>query len=329
MSDPQLNFEPDGELEADGPPQNFADCPEPGIHRDVPFETYAGWRAVNSSVVKWGSISPKHFQAAFNGEVKNSETKDKLLGRAIHCRILEPETFGKRFMVAESCRGVFGSGPRKGQVCGSPGRTLDTSGIWFCGQHDKAAVPSDDGREIITDDERTRCEGVADSLHNLPDDLKLMLARPGWTECSITFDHKDLRFKGRLDRYAKGKRPCIIDLKKVQVGKGDRESCRKAILNYGYHIQAAIYCHGIKILEGVMPEFIWLFVEDNKPYDFNIIPADENDIAIGWEAVNLALRNYQESLPTPYGYVRSAEFISPGGLPAWYVSQKLEQRSGI
>jgi hypothetical protein len=314
------------ELDFDPMPQNFADCPLAGIHRDKSFEQYASWRAVNSGVVKWGLVSPKHFAAALHGLIKSEDTKDRLLGRACHCKLLEPSEFAERFVVAGKCEGVIKSGTSKGLTCGAAGRFL-IGGQWFCGRHGESDLQGD--FEVLTEDQSRRVDGVVESMKKLPPEIRPMLSRPGWNEVSITWEHKGLTMKGRIDRYSDGKRPLIIDVKKCQVGKGSREDCQRAILNWSYHVQAAIYVKGVESLTGKRPEFVWLFHEDNNPFDLQVIPASDEDIDIGWRASQRAIQNYLDSAPDHWGYIRSVENIHEGGLPAWFIQQEREKYAGI
>jgi exodeoxyribonuclease VIII len=313
----------------DATPQNLFDCPGPGIYRSsqVSFETYLGWRAVNSGVIKWGMITPKHFAAAFDGRLKSEDTKDRKLGRAIHCRLLEPDSFDDRYIVAGPCESVLKTGANKGKACGAPGKFL-VDNYWLCGKHGDAPAVAD-GKEVVTQDELRRTLGVVDSLKTLPEEIRAMLSRPGWNEASIVWEHKGLKLKGRMDRYSDGKRPCILDVKKMQVGAGVREKCQKTILNYGYHVQAAIYVKGVESLTGKRPEFLWVFVEDNDPFDIQVVPATDEDIDIGWRACELAIRAYQESVPDHWGYIRIVENVHPGGLPPWFIQSEREKYAGI
>lgn len=313
------------DFDADETPQNFRDCPAPGIYHGKSFEEYASWKAVNSGVVKWGLISPKHCAAALNGEIKSEDTKDRRLGRAIHCMLLEPDEFGERFVIAGRCEGVFKSGENKGQRCGAPGKYF-IGGQWACGKHGASDAQSE--FETLTEDEARRVRGAVDAVKHLPDEVRPMVSRPGWTEVSIVWEHKGIKLKGRLDRYSEGKRPLIIDVKKMQVGKGQREECQKAILRWGYHIQAAIYVKGIEALSGVRPEFVWLFHEDNSPFDIQVIPASAEDIDIGWRYCQAAIRNYQDSAPDHWGYIRCVENIHEGGLPPYFIQKEREKYAG-
>lgn len=296
----------------DDVPQNFADCPAPGIHHDVPFEQYASWKAINSGIVKWGAISPKHMHAAFNGELKADDTRSMKLGRAIHCTLLEPETFAERFLIAGPCEAVLKSGERKGLECGGTAKHRNADDQWFCGKHEPpTSVPFGDA---ITENEHERCKAVAAALH---DHFAVKLfRRKGWSEVSIVWEYAGFPMKCRLDRYAPSP-PTIIDVKKCQVGKGDLESCGLAIRRYGWAQQAALYVESIHRITGQRPKFIWVFVEDDKPFDVQVIIASKETLAIGWHIAREAIRRYARAVKdgSITGYISDPVQVKPGGLP--------------
>lgn len=316
-----------------GRPEPYVDCPLSGVYTDVPFEEYVKWVAVNSGVVKCG-ITPKHFHAAMHGDIESDDTADRKLGRAIHCILLEPETFESRFSISRTCSALLKTGERKGMPCGASGSVVDDDGNWFCGKHKPDESDAVDAGEVITQSEYDRCLAIRDALKSHP--AMTLLRRKGWSECSVVWDYAGLKMKGRLDRFCPHGKPTIIDVKKCRVGKGTREECEKAILNYGYHIQAAGYVRGIEKLLGVTPDFYWLFVEDNKPFDVQIRKAKAEDIAIGWHAMSSSVNAYVSAVRDNnlYGYVRPLDDGTlpdshEGGLPLWYTKRFLEGMDGV
>src|SRR5688572_22354471 len=72
--------------------------------------------ATSAKLLKWRMEKPQE------------ETPALILGRAIHCRVLEPEEFPKRWVVAGKCAGIVKS---TGAACGSQG-SLHLDGSWYC-----------------------------------------------------------------------------------------------------------------------------------------------------------------------------------------------------
>lgn len=309
------------ELDFDDTPSCVSDCPDVGVH-NTEFENYAKWRAVNSGVVKWMAVSPKHGHAALLGQIKSEDTRARKLGRAIHCAVLEPETFAERFVVAGKCQSVLKSGERKDQACGDQGSKF-VGGKWLCGTHSKG-MKTEETRDAITDKDAAACEQVKESLKNHP--AMRLLARPGWSELSLVWEYEGLKCKCRLDRYApeaNGKPPLIIDVKKCRVGFGSHEECQRAIANYDYHIQAALYCKAVEKTYNVTPRFVWIFVEDGSPYDLTVVQAEPHDIELGWQMASNAMRHYASTVGTElfHGYMTTHGEFPRGGLPEWYVKK--------
>ena len=110
----------------------------------------------------------------------------------------------------------------------------------------------------------------------------------------------------------------IVDYKTCD--RADRESIRKAVANYGYHIQDAQYRDGVRAL-GIDddPAFLFVFQEKTPPYLVNVVQLDDDAVAAGRERMRLAceiFRDCTESGCWP-GYsdiTRDPDVIS---LPPW------------
>lgn len=286
----------------------------PGTY-DWSFDQYKAVRAINSGVVSAGTVSMKHMAAALDGAFERNDTKDLKLGRAIHCRLLEPERFRLDIRVATKCCAILGSGVNKGKRCSNSGKYFDGAN-WFCGSHrqEDCNEPAD----YIDESEAERIEAIAEALHEHP--VMELFRGQCWTELSCVWEVRGLLRKCRIDRFSREPRPRIIDLKKCLPGKGSREDMEKAIQAHGYYRQMAGNIEAIEVLEGVTPEGIWVFVEDGPPYDVNIMPADPQTIAIGRFENNdiigrFAAAHKSGRLP---GYIHDRKFIRYGGLPVWY-----------
>lgn len=300
---------------------NFAECAEPGVHRDVDFATYQGWKAVNSGVISCGTISMRHFQAALAGELSNDDTKSRKFGRAVHTRLLEPEQYKQRVLVADPCCAILKSGDRKGETCCKAASRVILGEIpmWFCGTH--APAESIEPDDFVSAEEAERIEALAKNLHEHK--AMSLLKTDGWSEVSLVFDVNGVRMKGRIDRFSESAK-FVLDLKKTRVGHGTREECQKAIGNYNYLRQAAIYVKGIELLFGFTPRFVWVFIEEAPPYEVNIIEPEQWELEFAWNQVAAVLANYALSKERNRfdGYVRfddQGTIVSShlGALPAY------------
>ncbi len=71
---------------------------EPGIYTNVPAEEYFGWEAMNRSTLEHAGRSMLHLHAAMTTPAESSDAMD--LGTALHCAVLEPDAFSRRYVVA-------------------------------------------------------------------------------------------------------------------------------------------------------------------------------------------------------------------------------------
>lgn len=297
----------------------------PGVY-DWSFDDYAGVRAINSGVVSAGRVSMKHMLAALDGDIVRKDTDDMKLGRAIHCRLLEPERYHREFLISTNCCAILSSGANKGKRCSNSGSYYDGAN-WFCGSHkqEDCNKPTD----FIDGSEAERVEEVADSLKNHP--VMELFRGESWNEVSCIWESHGLLRKCRIDRKQNKPRRRIIDLKKCLPGKGSRDDCEKAIEKHGYYRQMAGNIEALEVLEGETAEGIWVFVEDGPPYDVNIIPADPQTIAIGRHENNDIIGRFAAAQKKGEyrGYVYDRRFIRYGGLPIWYRQQCAQAGIGV
>lgn len=115
-----------------------------------------------------------------------------------------------------------------------------------------------------------------------------------------------------------GRRLIIPDYKTCE--RADRESVRKAIASYGYHLSAAQYTEGARAL-GLDddPAFVFIFQEKAPPYLVNVVQLDDDAMAAGHERMRLACEMFRDCTQSGYwpGYCdlsRDPDVIS---LPPW------------
>lgn len=309
-----------------------------GIYKSLPFSEYAAIDAINSGVVRWGfEGTMKHMHAARRGLIANDDTKERKFGRAIHCRLLEPEAYSQRFTIAQPCCVLLKSGERKGKPCGkaSSYQSARDQNIWVCGTHLKEVHDAVPPEEYIDAEEAARIERIYESLHS--HEAMKLFRRTGWSEVSLVWDMCGLRCKCRIDKlddYETAETPLILDIKSCQVGDIRRDDCEKSIANHGYHRQAAMNVNAVETLTGKRPRFAWVFIEKAEPFDVQIVPADDETLAIGITEVRRTLELYRSAeLKGDFrGSIYDARFIRWGGLPGWYrqryASDDGVQRSG-
>lgn len=289
-------------------------APKPGLYRDIPYPEYASAMAVNQTALKViDQQTPKHAKAYMHGRYLGTDGKDRRFGRAQHCFLLEPATFEERFLVANPCAELLVSGQRKGETCGATASWRESAtGTWFCGTHAKArqcGQPEDYISE--TDMDRIRTASRELLTHN----AVRLLRQHGGCEVTLFWERDGILCKGRVDKliedgpYAN----TIIDLKKIQPGRGTDAALQKAIHDYGYDMQAAWYSSGVGKLIGTNPHFAWIFMEDAEPFDVRAVEASAAMLVVGEAKVRRAWEVYRQCYETGHwpGYSNDIEQLSP------------------
>lgn len=240
---------------------------KPGIYPNMGFGEYLSLPIPSASTIKVGhNVSMRHMKTAVDGKLKNTDTKDRRFGRALHCWLFERERFSRDYAIQKHCMEVLGSGKRKGQPCTNWGTKRDANGRWLCGTHGKG-LP--DVENTITAADLTEIEGVGKSLQGRP--VANILRQVGKPELTVIADVDGVLVKIRMDWYALSQpTPTIVDLKKITAGNGSEVQLKKAIRDYGYDVQASLYKRVHQRAFGKDCEFLWLFAEDSEPYQ--IIP---------------------------------------------------------
>jgi ATP-dependent exoDNAse (exonuclease V) beta subunit len=289
------------------------ELPEPGIYHGISFAEYVSWPAINSSSLKWAEVSPLHCKAALDGKMNDDSTAKKF-GRAIHCRLLEPEKYKEEFITSDKC---CARTKKENTPCKSNGKFYDGEN-WFCGTHKTSDAELVD---CISTEEGVYVERMAEALHN--HESMVLFARKGWSEASIVYEYKNLMFKSRLDRFINDDRPVILDIKSAIVGKATRDAMKKSVTEYKWHQQAYLYQLGIEILTGKRPDFAWIFIEKGEPFDANVMPIDEVSREIAEQEVNELIDIYRRAKRADrfHGYVFNEFSIKPGGLTDWAIKQ--------
>lgn len=309
------------------------DAPEFGLHADVPFRTYCEWDAINSSTLCVAEHSAQMMKASLDG-LLDSDKQHQRFGRAVHCRLLEPERFKTDFLIAKRCDTPLKSGANEGQPCGKWGRVYipgkdNDSHRWICGIHAKgsgAIEPSD----YINEEQLAEIEGVHASVFSHP--VVKLLRQHGGEEMSAIWDCAGITAKARFDKLILGKETApdtIIDVKKTRLYKSTTTMWEKSVKEYQYHIQAAFYVDAVASLTGKTPTFLWLIVEDKPPHCCNVIQCNRDTLAVGRQDYKRHVATYHDckltgDWPGPSYLADKGKIdIQQGGLPQYYLNQRL------
>lgn len=227
-------------------PRDPKQCPEPGLYRDIPFEDYCGWKALNHSALRKVARSLEHFKDAIDHPA-DDDTVSKRFGRGCHTLILEPAKF----------KNVI-DGPINDKTNKSYG--MDTK-AWT---EFEAAHP---GKVVMPREDRDRLARLAARVVAHPDAGPL-IKMPGEAEVCIVWDCPitGMRCKGRIDKRIPGQ--VRVDLKSTE--NASDEAMAKSIIDYNYHTQDAFYDIGCAALGLPEPEMWFIAVESERPHGITV-----------------------------------------------------------
>ncbi|EDR7170228.1 exonuclease VIII, partial [Salmonella enterica subsp. houtenae] len=104
---------------------------QPGIYYDIPNEAYHAGPGVSKSQLDDIADTPAIYLWRKNAPVDTEKTKSLDTGTAFHCRILEPEEFSKRFIIAPEFNRRTSAGKEEEKTfleeCARTGRTVLTA----------------------------------------------------------------------------------------------------------------------------------------------------------------------------------------------------------
>ncbi len=104
---------------------------QPGIYYDIPNEAYHAGQGVSKSQLDDIVDTPAIYLWRKNAPVDTEKTKTLDTGTAFHCRILEPEEFSKRFIIAPEFNRRTSAGKEEEKTfleeCARTGRTVLTA----------------------------------------------------------------------------------------------------------------------------------------------------------------------------------------------------------
>lgn len=210
------------------------------------WDDYLSVPYMNPSTLVYGQKSMKHLKHAWD-EPNFKDSDDKLVGRAIHCHVYEPQEFYKRYCVYDDVRNER---HKKYQD--------------FLSQHP--------GKEVLSEKQLERVLSASSSL--LKDKyFKRHMSRhkSGQPEVTLIAELFGVQFKGRVD--------WIWDTPEIDDLKTSKDIIARAFgrdfYDYGYDIKLALYREMFKWNTGVEVPVNTICIEKEPPYDVAIVPVPE------------------------------------------------------
>lgn len=207
---------------------------QPGIYFDIPNEAYHAGPGVSKSQLDDIADTPAIYLWRKNAPVDTAKTKTLDLGTAFHCRILEPEEFSKRFIIAPEFNRRTNAGKEEEKAfldkCISTGKTV---------------ITAEEGRKI---------ELMYQSVMALPLG-KWLVDSAGHAESSIYWEDPEtgILCRCRPDKIIP-EFHWIMDVKTT----ADIQRFKTAYYDYRYHVQDAFYSDGYHAQFGEQPTFVFL-----------------------------------------------------------------------
>ncbi|HHD7525999.1 TPA: PD-(D/E)XK nuclease-like domain-containing protein, partial [Escherichia coli] len=207
---------------------------EPGIYYGISNENYHAGPGVSKSQLDDIADTPALYLWRKNAPVDTTKTKTLDLGTAFHCRVLEPEEFSNRFIVAPEFNRRTNSGKEEEKAflreCASTGKTV---------------ITAEEGRKI---------ELMYQSVMALPLG-QWLVESAGHAESSIYWEDPETAIlcRCRPDKIIP-EFHWIMDVKTT----ADIQRFKTAYYDYRYHVQDAFYSDGYEAQFGVQPTFVFL-----------------------------------------------------------------------
>jgi len=263
-----------------------------GLHRNVPYDTYARWDAINHSKLRFFNRTAAHAREAIVSPA--DQTEAQALGWAAHVAILEPARFEAEFVAAPKIDKRTTAGKLEWQE--------------FQAEHG--------GHSIITKDEYDLCIAMCAGVWAHPTAAELLRGQ-GLNEVSALWvdEGTGLRVKARLDRLTSmAGWPCIVDVKTTR--NAARSSFSKDVHTFHYHQQAALYLDGLNALAPHERKFIFIAIEKEPPYCAAVYEMEEDALQLGRDDYQKHLTEYAECVKSGRwpGYPDGIDYVS---LPPW------------
>lgn len=121
------------------------------------------------------------------------------------------------------------------------------------------------------------------------------LQADGDAELSYIWQENGVWLRTRPDWLSADKK-LIIDLKTTNSANPDDFS--RKVVDLGYDIQQSIYRRGVRALNGVVPEFVFIVVEITSPYLCSVVSLSAEFQALGDDKVESAIALWRHCLKT-------------------------------
>lgn len=210
--------------------------------------------------------SPLHYWEKYLNPMHIEKTTPALiLGSAVHCAVLEPQEFGKRYAIAPT----------------ADKRTKEGKEI-----HANFEA-SAQGLQIISKDDSIICERIMEAVQR-HSEASLLLSKINKVEQVLEFEDMKCKPDGICESLH-----LLIDLKTTE--DASPTAFGRSALKYRYDVQAAFYSDIYEAVYKHRPEgFIFIAVEKTPPYAVAVYVIEDADIEIGRQKYKADLETWRE-----------------------------------
>ena len=265
---------------------------------DQPAAEYHAAEGLNKSSIDKLLRCPLEYRLSL--EQKPEEpTAAMRFGTMLHARVLEPDVYAGAYHVLEH------------DVRTKPGK-------------DEKKEAEAQGLTCITLADFEKASAMLEQLH-AHRRIHELLSLPGKAEVSIYWEmprqqgsEQTRQCKARIDKLAELPDGTFIavDLKTTS-GIPSLEGLPKHIADFGYHRQAAWYCEGLRRLDVVCREFIFVFTSTNAPHLCTAVIVDPEAEVLGLREC-LYARDLLADCESGACWPSFSEKVQTVNLPAWY-----------
>ncbi|EKS0983800.1 exodeoxyribonuclease VIII [Escherichia coli] len=250
---------------------------EPGIYYGISNENYHAGPGVSKSQLDDIADTPALYLWRKNAPVDTTKTKTLDLGTAFHCRVLEPEEFSNRFIVAPEFNRRTNAGKEE-----------EKAFLMECASTGKTVITAEEGRKI---------ELMYQSVMALPLG-QWLVESAGHAESSIYWEDPEtgILCRCRPDKIIP-EFHWIMDVKTT----ADIQRFKTSYYDYRYHVQDAFYSDGYEAQFGVQPTFVFLVASTTVEcgrYPVEIFMMGEEAKLAGQQEYHRNLRTLADCLNT-------------------------------
>ncbi|RJT47198.1 PD-(D/E)XK nuclease-like domain-containing protein [Rahnella woolbedingensis] len=246
-----------------------------GIYDDISNEDYHSGAGISKSQLDDIAISPAIFQWRKNAPVDEEKLKALDMGTALHCLLLEPDEFDKRFIVAPEFNRRTTAGKQE-----------EKDFMESCDKSGMTIMDAEQGRKLKIMRESALAHPLA----------RWMLEASGKQESSIYWNDPDTGTlcRCRPDKLITDYNWCI-DVKST----ADMDRFTRTFYDYRYHVQDSFYSDGYRSHFNETPTFAFLSMStaiDCGRYPVKVFVMDEAAKSAGRSEYKRNLTTYSECL---------------------------------